>query len=312
MRKRTIGYLIDKIFWALVLIFPLLCYLLYCYNMTPAVNDSDYLFVDYVVNTDNTKYVNTGYIFDSNSYVDAELSFDTTGYAFGSGGSSTTMFEFAFSNAASGVGANSVSLFGITDFDKSLNVKHHYKYGQQVGVVQDGIDLYTYSNQDTWTASRGLRIWGNLNSNTDNATTKVYSFKIYSNNTLVRDYVPCISASDRVPCLIERVNGDVIRLADGFDYGVVIDSTNSGNLPSLDFVMQKTGITITRDNVVYSALDGLFGATGILPIITNSSILYYFVWFVFVELIHLAVDFLVFIPRLCHKWLACLTKDGDE
>lgn len=56
---------------------------------------------------------------------------------------------------------------------------------------------------------------------------------------------------------------------------------------------------------VYTALNELFGTDGLLPMFTGSTatlILSYMTYFVHVLIIHLAVDFLVFIPRLAHKW----------
>lgn len=57
---------------------------------------------------------------------------------------------------------------------------------------------------------------------------------------------------------------------------------------------------------VYTALNDIFGADGILPLFTGTTgvaIMSYMTYFVNVLIIHLAVDFLVFIPRLAHKWL---------
>lgn len=57
---------------------------------------------------------------------------------------------------------------------------------------------------------------------------------------------------------------------------------------------------------VYTVLDDIFGVDGILPLLTGqtgSAILSYLTYFANVLIIHLAVDFVLFIPRLAHKWL---------
>ena len=79
------------------------------------------------------------------------------------------------------------------------------------------------------------------------------------------------------------------------------------SLPTFLSFMQSFGIS--TDSVIYSVLDDLFGASGILPMFSagSNAVLLYLAYFVMVQIIHLAVDFLVFIPRLSHKWMEKLT-----
>lgn len=79
------------------------------------------------------------------------------------------------------------------------------------------------------------------------------------------------------------------------------------SLPTFLSYMQSFGIS--TDSVIYSVLDDLFGANGILPMFSagSNAVLLYLSYFVMVQIIHLAVDFLVFIPRLSHKWMEKLT-----
>lgn len=79
------------------------------------------------------------------------------------------------------------------------------------------------------------------------------------------------------------------------------------SLPTFLSFMQSFGIS--TDSVIYSVLDDLFGASGILPMFSagSNAVLLYLSYFVMVQIIHLAVDFLVFIPRLSHKWMEKLT-----
>lgn len=58
---------------------------------------------------------------------------------------------------------------------------------------------------------------------------------------------------------------------------------------------------------VYSVLNDIFGERGLIPMFmgdTGSAVLSYMTYFVYVLLIHLAVDFLVFIPRIAHNLLS--------
>ena len=79
------------------------------------------------------------------------------------------------------------------------------------------------------------------------------------------------------------------------------------SLPTFLSFMQSFGIS--TDSIIYPVLDDLFGANGILPMFSagSNAVLLYLSYFVMVQIIHLAVDFLVFIPRLSHKWMEKLT-----
>lgn len=82
----------------------------------------------------------------------------------------------------------------------------------------------------------------------------------------------------------------------------------SETLPSFAEFMANFGVSQT--SIVFTSMSDLFGADGILPLFANNNaILLYMAYFVSVEIVHLAVDFLVFIPRLAHKWMEKLTMN---
>ena len=68
---------------------------------------------------------------------------------------------------------------------------------------------------------------------------------------------------------------------------------------------------VSVDNVIYNSLYNLFGDVGLIPLFDNASMCIFFAHFVSVYLLHLMVDFMLFIPRLAHKWLKMFTR-GDE
>lgn len=62
---------------------------------------------------------------------------------------------------------------------------------------------------------------------------------------------------------------------------------------------------------IYKGLRAVFcGPNAFLPITSSpdSDFLLYFTYLINLELIHIMVDFLLFIPRLCHKWLNVWTQ----
>lgn len=80
-------------------------------------------------------------------------------------------------------------------------------------------------------------------------------------------------------------------------------SFRTGNLVNLSSAMSTMGLEIFSNNQIYSVLLSAFGSLGVLPLFATTDILMYMAYFISVFLIHLGVDFILFIPRLAHKWL---------
>lgn len=59
---------------------------------------------------------------------------------------------------------------------------------------------------------------------------------------------------------------------------------------------------ISTDNVIYTSIKGIFGYGGTFPILQDGLVLY-LTYFCIVEIVHLLVDVLLFIPRIAHSWL---------
>lgn len=88
---------------------------------------------------------------------------------------------------------------------------------------------------------------------------------------------------------------------------VFLVALTSMTLPDLCAYVSGSPISAISETFVFKELASLFGSDGILPMFTGSAnvfMLYYATYFVYVMLLHLFVDFLVFIPRLAHKWLS--------
>ena len=79
---------------------------------------------------------------------------------------------------------------------------------------------------------------------------------------------------------------------------------------SLSTFLTSADFLIASDNIVLTTFNGIFGANGILPLFGNVAVIHIFVYFVSVFMCHLLVDFVLFIARLCHKWLKSFTQ-GD-
>lgn len=87
--------------------------------------------------------------------------------------------------------------------------------------------------------------------------------------------------------------------------------TSTGSLYTLpdffvSYVLNGSGFA---DNIVWTTLNEIFGASGVFPIFTSDVPLFIFNWFIWVELIHVFFDVIVFIPRLAHKWISKAVQD---
>lgn len=83
----------------------------------------------------------------------------------------------------------------------------------------------------------------------------------------------------------------------------VVVSFRTGNIVSLSNALETMGLKVLENNQILTNLSEIFGSNGILPLFVSIDILLYISYFICVFLIHLFVDFLLFIPRIAHKWL---------
>ena len=92
---------------------------------------------------------------------------------------------------------------------------------------------------------------------------------------------------------------------------LLILTLKQGDFVTFSDVFSSLNFGGIENSAIYTGLSQIFGASGIMPIFTNPDLLLYMAYFVYSMIIHLFVDFLLFIPRLCHKWLKSITG-GEE
>lgn len=83
---------------------------------------------------------------------------------------------------------------------------------------------------------------------------------------------------------------------------VLIISAYNKDIVSFSSVLSSIGVDCT-DNIVYTTLVGVFGTGGSFPMFANNSIFEFATYFILANILHLVVDVLVFIPRLCHEFM---------
>lgn len=85
-----------------------------------------------------------------------------------------------------------------------------------------------------------------------------------------------------------------------------------GNIVNFSDFFSSIGLGIVDSNIIVTSLTDIFGINGILPLFNTSVPFIIFGWFIGMNIIHLAVDFLLFLPRLCHKWMDKFTAKIGE
>ena len=86
----------------------------------------------------------------------------------------------------------------------------------------------------------------------------------------------------------------------------------TGNLITISGLLQNLGIEIFSSGVLFDTLNSIFGASGVVPLFVGTDILIYLTYFVSCVLLHLCVDFLLFIPRIADYFLNKLYGKGGE
>lgn len=102
----------------------------------------------------------------------------------------------------------------------------------------------------------------------------------------------------------------IIYLLPVMCYLILLASRHGGEVPTITAYFENFNIPVVTD-LVTEALLSLFGSDGILPLFGSGVGVPVFSWYISMMIIHLAVDFLLFIPRLCHKWLNKFTQNED-
>lgn len=107
-------------------------------------------------------------------------------------------------------------------------------------------------------------------------------------------------------CLFDNVMWYLIYLLPLIAFGILLINNPSITLSG---AMSSVGLGVLTDNVVFTALSGIFGTGGVLPLFVSADILLYFSYFICVWLCHLAVDVLLFLVRYAHHLMECFGGD---
>lgn len=87
----------------------------------------------------------------------------------------------------------------------------------------------------------------------------------------------------------------------------VVYIIKTGNIYSFDLVFTDFGFGLDTSNVIYTTLTSIFGVvvggTSNIPAFISNGVMLYITYIVLIELIHLVVDILLYIPRIAMKFI---------
>ena len=167
--------------------------------------------VEYIESS-GTQYIDTNISTNSNTKIETEVQFNNSNLQecvwcsrdYNSGGTalnSDTLFKFANGNFR--IDYNSIG----TNFSHTVNTTTKYKYVQDKNLLYENNTLIYTSSSATFTTTNKLRLFATRNydgtiNNFFNG--KVYSFKVYDNDTLVGDFIPVVDGNGTA-CLWDKV-----------------------------------------------------------------------------------------------------------
>lgn len=89
----------------------------------------------------------------------------------------------------------------------------------------------------------------------------------------------------------------------GFLIYLIAEPAGGTTLVTFSDFLSGIGFNFVADNPLISTLSDIFGANGVLPIFQNNDVFIIFAWYFGIYFCHIAVDLLLCLPRICHKWL---------
>lgn len=104
-----------------------------------------------------------------------------------------------------------------------------------------------------------------------------------------------------IKCLFDNVFWYVVYL---LPIGLMLIYWAKTGAVSLSGAMTSAGLGVLVQNPIFDALNGIFGTGGVMPLFSSPDIIMFVSYFASCFLLHLFVDVILLLPRLCHKWMS--------
>lgn len=280
---------LDKIFWFFVLVLPLVFWLMLNIGRAfvpakaegnedtpiepPAYTYQDYTYCLTVSSDSLTVYVSEGIAGDI-----FQMNFVPVDF----GGNEPLQLSFRLD-----VGELIDTVIGCTSNGYDNGVVSAIPMGQQTINVTVSAELF---DSVEWLNDKvSINEWNQVpNVPPEESLSVVFSNLVYLERTLV------------APVVVEEV---------------IVDSVSETDFVSMNTIMVDffgMDINAAPVSMVAEVYNNIFGVDGIFPFFQdNSGFMYYFVYFVYIQVIHVLVDVLVFVPRFAHKILDKAVNFGE-
>lgn len=162
--------------------------------------------VEYLEST-GTQFINTGFYPNQNTnvYLDFQVTTVTASFIFGSRGNSTTAYTFNI-----GSGENFVTSYrssAAVTLSSADTLRHTFIRNKSEAQLDE--TKINHGNVASFSASYPMVLFACHTSSNQGylpSKTRVYSFKIYDNGKLVRDFIPCYRKADNVSGMYDVAN----------------------------------------------------------------------------------------------------------
>lgn len=120
-----------------------------------------------------------------------------------------------------------------------------------------------------------------------------------------------------VKCIADTCFWYVLYFLPVIAYGLFLfihpSNAEGGAISPINFeqFLTDVGFTIATDNVIYTVIQDLFYTGGVLPFFNTTAPVIILSWYVGMVLLHLCIDFVLFIPKLAQRWL-CSLYGGEK
>ena len=232
------------------------------YNELPTPTKEGYTFMGWKANVLPSEYQEVLYIeSDGYEYIDTGLK-----------GTQNSSFDihFVITSMINGRGifghyggTNDGSFYIYTSGSSNLQYGY-YRFANVGNSLKSNVDYHIVSNGNTvsingtnysnsysgdFTTAKTLRLFNITGGNYTGLPIKLYSFKLYESNELVRNFIPCYRKNDKVIGLYDTVEGRFYTNegTGSFSKGEDIDDSSYSNM-----ITSSTKVVTNKDHIIYA------------------------------------------------------------
>lgn len=164
-----------------------------------------YTQVEYIESS-GTQYIDTNFIPDNNTSYNIDIELKTLNSLQYFISSHSTNRNNIYMNASSYASAGYGSSYKVTSESLQLNTKYNFSLNKNSFYMNNNL-LWEFSEETFTNTANCILFAHNTNGTINNfSAIKLYSCKIYDNNILIRDFIPCYRNSDSEIGLYDLVN----------------------------------------------------------------------------------------------------------